>query len=103
VARITVEDIISWRDAMLRSGKLSPKTINEKRLTVISALINWGLNKNNRLLTGENVASGIRAEDKSPQQRPKGFRNEEARMILRAALAEKHPVRRWVPWILAYT
>jgi integrase len=33
----------------------------------------------------------------------RSFTDEEARTILKAALQERHPVRRWVPWLCAYT
>jgi integrase len=36
-------------------------------------------------------------------EKKRSFTDEEAKVILKAALAEDDPVRRWVPWIGAYT
>ena len=36
-------------------------------------------------------------------EKKRSFTDEEAKTILRAAMLEKDPVRRWVPWIGAYT
>src|SRR5207302_10507631 len=36
-------------------------------------------------------------------ERKQSFTNEEAKTILRAALSENDPFKRWVPWIGAYT
>jgi integrase len=99
---------------MVADGKLSAKTINEKRIALIRALLGWGLDKSNRKITGENVASGIRVEDDKRKERSKSFRLEEARAILKASFAIEVdaqasrgtamlPGKRWAPWICCYT
>jgi len=114
VSRLSAEDIIRWKDAMVAEGKLSAKTINEKRIALIRALLGWGLNKSNRKITGENVASGIRVEDDKRKERSKSFLLEEARAILKASLAIEVdaaarpgtlmlPAKRWAPWICCYS
>ncbi|GGI34566.1 hypothetical protein GCM10010987_80010 [Bradyrhizobium guangdongense] len=65
------------------------------------AILQWGVQ--NKLL-GSNAAEGISLELRAKQgERKRSFTDEEAKTILRAALLEKEPVKRWVPWIGAYT
>jgi integrase len=50
-----------------------------------------------------NPAEGVSLDVKSKQsEKKRSFTDEEAKTILRAASAEKDPVKRWVPWIGAY-
>ena len=121
ISRITSDDVVAWKDAMVAEGKLTAKTINEKRLAAIRALYGWGLDRSNRKITGENVARGIRVEKDDTRERSKAFTTAEARAVLTAALNSgkaggetriarlclRYPhlaaAKRWAPWICCYT
>jgi len=67
----------------------------------VRAILQWGVQ--NKLLRS-NVAEGISLDVKAKQgERKRSFTDEEAKIVLRAALLEKDSVKRWVPWIGAYT
>src|SRR5882757_5624233 len=98
--RLTAENLIDWKNSMIEAG-LRPKTIQDAKLAPLRAILQWGVQ--NKLIS-INPADGISLNVKSKQgEKKRSFTDEEAKLILRAALAEKDPVRRWVPWIGAYT
>jgi hypothetical protein len=98
--RLTGENLIEWKRSMVEEG-LRPKTIQDAKLAPIRAILQWGVQ--NKLLAS-NPAEGISLEVRSKQsEKKRSFTDEEAKIILRAALAEDDPVRRWVPWIGAYS
>lgn len=110
-SRVTVDDVVRWKDHLITSGKVSAKTINEGRLAALSSVLGWG--KDNRKLT-INAALGIRVRaKKKPRTREKDLREEEAKIILRASLkagsleeqlARRHKAaRRWIPWLCCYS
>lgn len=108
---VTPEDVVAWKDALVATGKLVPKTINAKYLTPLNTVLNWA-KANRRIAT--NPAQGIRSVGKAPPRaRERSFTAEEATTILKAALAafaapgrntrETLAARRWVPWLCAYS
>jgi integrase len=98
--RVTGDNFVAWKRSMVDAG-LRPKTIQDAKLAPTRAIFEWGLK--NKLLS-VNPAEGISLDAKSKQgEKKRSFTDEEARTILRAALAEKESVRRWVPWIGAYS
>jgi integrase len=98
--RLTPENLVDWKRAMVTAG-LRPKTIQGAKLSPVRAMLQWGVQ--NKLLSS-NAAEGISLELRVKQgERKRSFTDEEAKTILRAALSEKDPVKRWVPWIGAYT
>lgn len=98
--RLTGEDIVGWKQSMVACG-LRPKTIQDAKLAPIRTILQWAVQ--NRHISS-NPTEGVSISVKSKQGETKrSFTDEEAKLILRAALAEKDPVRRWVPWIGAYT
>jgi len=98
--RLTGENLIDWKNSMIEAG-LRPKTIQDAKLAPLRAILQWGVQ--NKLIS-INPADGISLNVKSKQgEKKRSFTDEEAKLILRAALAEKDPVRRWVPWIGAYS
>lgn len=110
-SRVTVDDVVGWKDNLVASKKLSAKTINEGCLAALSSVLGWG--KENRKLT-INAALGIRVRaKKKPRTREKDLREEEAKIILRASLkagsleeqlARRHKAaRRWIPWLCCYS
>ncbi|WP_149574976.1 DUF6538 domain-containing protein [Xanthobacter oligotrophicus] len=109
-AAVTPEDVVAWKDALVATGKLAPKTINAKYLTPLNTVLNWA-KANRRIPT--NPAQGIRSAGKAlPRARDRSF-TAEATTILKAALVafaspgrntrETLAARRWVPWICAYS
>lgn len=98
--RLTAEDLVEWKRSMVAAG-LRPKTIQGSKLAPVRTVLQWGAQ--NRLISS-NVADGISLDVKSKHgERKRSFTDDEAKIILRAALSERDPVRRWVPWIGAYT
>ncbi|MEJ5084139.1 DUF6538 domain-containing protein [Brucella pseudogrignonensis] len=106
--RVTKANVREWRDALIAQG-LSLKTINDKRLTAIKAVLAHGVAE---FSLTQNVADGIR--DKRQQAAPngsKGYSPEQAKTILQATFGgtskelDPHYQRAvfWVPWICAYT
>ena len=83
------------------SAGLRAKTIQGSKLSPVRAILQWGVQ--NKLLRS-NAAEGISLDVKAKQgERKRSFTDEEAKIILRAARFEKDSVKRWVPWIGAYT
>lgn len=106
--RVTKDNVREWRDALIAEG-LSVKTINDKRLTAVKAVLAHGVSE---FSLSHNVADGIR--DKRQQAAPtgsKGYSLEQAQTILQATFdgtskeLDPHYQRAvfWVPWICAYT
>jgi integrase len=98
--RVTGENLVAWKRSMVDGG-LRPKTIQDAKLAPTRAIFQWGVQ--NKLIP-VNPAEGISLDAKSKQgEKKRSFTDDEAKTILRAALVEKDPVRRWVPWIGAYS
>lgn len=116
---VTEEDLMRWRDHLLESpqpdsknkkGKpLGPKTVKEVYIAAASAVYGWAKGQGK---VKANPAGEIEVTvPKQVESRGKGFTDQEARMILSAALAPPSPLitpehaaaRRWVPWLCAYT
>lgn len=99
-ARLTADDLIAWKGSLIESG-LSPKTIRDAMLAAIRAILQWAVN-NRRLAS--NPAERIVIDVKTkPSDSRRSFTDAEAAIVLKAALAETDPVRRWVPWLCAYS
>ncbi|MBS0247330.1 MAG: site-specific integrase [Proteobacteria bacterium] len=98
--RVTADDVVRWKAALIESG-LKAKSIRDSRLAPIRAVFGWGVD--NRRLT-KNVAERITIDVKAkPSERRRGYTDEEAILLLRAARTQKVGFRRWVPWLCAYT
>jgi integrase len=99
-SRVRAEDLIGWKAALVTAG-LRAKTIRETKLAPVRAILQWGVD-NGRLAA--NPAQRVTIDVKTkPGETKRGFTDEEARIVLRAALRESDPVRRWVPWLCAYS
>lgn len=105
--RVQREDVRRWRDSLMETG-LSPKTITDKYLSAVRAVLTHGVKEFDLPF---NAASGIADNRAAPEPTVKGWTEEEAVQILKAtfdgsskALSEPHKrALFWVPWILAYT
>ena len=77
------------------------KTIQDAKLAPLRAILQWGVNNKH---LASNPADGISLDVRSKQdEKKRSFTDEEAKIVLKAALAEKDPVRRWIPWLGAYS
>jgi integrase len=98
--RLTGEDLVGWKGSMVEAG-LRSKTIQDAKLAPLRAILQWGVNNKH---LASNPADGISLDVRSKQgEKKRSFTDEEAKIVLRAALAEKDPVRHWIPWLGAYS
>ncbi|MBS9478996.1 site-specific integrase [Ancylobacter radicis] len=107
-SRVTKEDVIRWKDERL--GVRSPKTVRDTEIAALRAVFGWAVD-NAKL--AENPAKGVKVRlTERPQSREKGFTNDEASAILKAARDYQKPPReyaqtaaakRWAPWLCAYS
>lgn len=104
---LTTEWVIDWRDRLLDQG-LDPKYVRESHIAALRAMCGWAVD-NKRLTI--NPASGIKTIVRKQQRlRPKGYTDEEAKLILGATLQPQSArlghhhrmARRWIPWLCAY-
>jgi integrase len=108
-SRITEDDIIAFKDNRIAQGK-SPKTVRDSDLAALRSLFGWAVD--NRRLSA-NSAKGVKLRrGKKVSTRGKDFTPEEAKAILRHALAyspggreaaKTSAAKRWTPWLCAYT
>ena len=98
--RLTGEDLVGWKGSMVAAG-LRSKTIQDAKLAPLRAILQWGVNNKH---LASNPADGISLDVRSKQgEKKRSFTDEEAKIVLRAALSEKDPFRHWVPWLGAYS
>jgi integrase len=107
--KVTKDDVRRWRDSLGADGKLSPKTITDRYLSAVRAVLSHGVKEFDLPF---NAASGI-SDNRAPAapQGPKGYSEAEAVKILKAtfigsskALSAPHGrALFWIPWVLAYT
>lgn len=113
--QVTPENVVGFKDHRLasinpRTGKpISAKTVKDSDLSGLKTLFGWAVT--NRRLPS-NPAQGITIKlGKRKLTRAKGFTDEEAKALLKAADAHQRgseqPTtfagKRWVPWLCAYT
>lgn len=108
-AAVTRQDMLRWRAHLLASGgrsgrPISVKTVKDTYLAAVSTVFQWG----EYLGTlPSNEARGLPVRGPKTEGVRKGFRDEEAELILRSALKlpagrlspERAFAIRWVPWI----
>ena len=98
--RIAAADLYAWKAKLIDLGR-KPKTIRDGRLAPVRAILQWAVD-NGRL--GSNVAERVGIDVRSkPGEKKRSFTDDEASTILRAADREDDVVRRWVPWLCAYS
>lgn len=108
--KVTKADVRGWRDSLIAQSKpvLSSKTINNKYLSALKAVLQWGVTEHDLPF---NAADRIMdGRDPTPSGR-KEWTPDEAVTILKATFngpskGISEPHRRavfWAPWIAAYT
>lgn len=114
VNKITKKNLLDWRNAKLHT--LSPKTVSDVYLAAVRAMLNWAHAND---LIKENPSEKVTQEvPKKVRNREKGFTEEEAIIILNAAISHRpkdtgnprttespHTTAtiNWVPLICAFT
>ncbi len=98
--RLGPSDLLAWKTAMIEAG-LRGKTIRDARLAPVRAIMQWATDND---LLMSNPAERITVDVKSkPGEGRRSFTEAEAATVLSAAMQESEPVRRWVPWLCAFT
>lgn len=98
--RLTPDDMLRWK-ASLIEAEFKPKTIRDANLVPIRAILQWAVD--NRKLSS-NPAERVTMDVKTKAAGSRRSYNEvEARTVLAAAAKEKDAVKRWVPFLCAYS
>lgn len=99
-ARITPDELLLWKKSLIAAG-FQPKTIRDSNLAPVRAILQWAVD--NRLLSS-NPAERLTMDVKTKAaESRRGYTDDEAKIVLKAAQAEKDTVLRWVPWLCAYS
>jgi integrase len=107
--KITHADVVRWKDMRLAKG-LSARTVSSADLVTLNSVFGWA--EKNALLPANPAKNVALRVVKKREERSKGFTDEEARDVLKAALAystsaREHPktgaAKRWSSWVCAYT
>ncbi len=98
--RLTSDNLLAWKSSMIEAG-LASKTIRDAKLAPVRTILRWAV-ENRRLPANpaERIGMGVKVR---AGEGKRSFTDEEARVILRAALKQEDPVLRWVPWVCAYS
>lgn len=106
---VTAEDVIRYKNDLFDKG-LQAKTIKDKHIAAMNSVFGHAF-ENKRLPANPVLGIKVRAA-KRTVTREKGFTDEEALVILKAALAYQRAGResvhfalakRWLPWLCAFT
>lgn len=98
ISRLSKHDVVAWKDKLVQDG-MSAKTINDGHLAFIKRLLGFEV-ANHRLAA--NVAEKITVSTRGragESQLP--YSTEEAGLLLKLAMLEKSPARKWLPWLAA--
>jgi integrase len=100
VTAVTQKHVAGWKAEMLAKG-LSAKTIAASKLGAVRAIFQWATD--NGVVHENPFAKVTISVKKKPGERRRGYSDEEASRVLRAAEKEASAHRRWVPLLCAYT
>lgn len=98
--RASPDDLVSWKADLLAKG-LKAKTIRDSKLAPVRAIFQWAVD-NRKLDANPAARINIDLKARSSEKR-RGYSDEEAKIILRAARTERETSKRWVPWVCAYS
>lgn len=100
VRSINADDIIGWKDQLVKSGKTA-NTITNGHLACARALFRFAVA--NKLMDSDPTA-GVRVSRKAKAgTKMLSYDNEEVARLLALASASKEPWKRWLPWLAAAT
>ncbi|WP_143559630.1 hypothetical protein [Sphingomonas dokdonensis] len=112
--RITADDIITWKGALLAPGNAkkapNPATVKNGYLGPVKTVLGWA-HENKKIVANPAAGVTVRVPRRVINRAERGYSEEEAKLVLRAALAinlEEDAsrlafARRWLPWLCAYT
>ena len=99
-SRVSADDLVRWKASLLEAG-LRAKTIRDGKLAPIRAILQWAVD-NRRI--NQNPAERITIDIKGKlADRKRGYSEDEAWKVLNAAQKERDHLRRWVPWLCAFS
>jgi len=98
--KATQKHAAAWKADMLARG-LSAKTIAASKLGAVRAIFRWAAD--NGMIAENPFAKVTISVKKKPGERRRGYTDEEAQLVLRAAENQTVAHRRWVPLLCAYT
>ena len=99
-SRVSADDLVRWKASLLEAG-LRAKTIRDGKLAPIRAILQWAVD-NRRL--NQNPAERITIDIKGKlADKKRGYSEDEAWKVLNAAQKESDHLRRWVPWLCAFS
>ncbi|WP_315825592.1 MULTISPECIES: tyrosine-type recombinase/integrase [unclassified Bradyrhizobium] len=98
--RVGPDDLVSWKADLLAKG-LKAKTIRDCKLAPVRAIFQWAVD-NRKLDANPAARINIDLKARSSEKR-RGYTDDEAKIILRAARTETEAHKRWVPWVCSYT
>jgi integrase len=100
IRTIDPDDIVDWKDALVKSGKAA-KTISNGHLGCARALFRFAVA--NKLMDSD-PAEGVRVSRKmKPGTKMLAYESEEVARLLKLASAASEPWKRWLPWLSAAT
>lgn len=105
VRKVSKENAISWRDAMMDVPGLKNRTIAD-RLTALGTIVNYARTQPHlpSVFSTENPLKGLRIPHfEKPSKGSRTHSLEEAKQILAASRSETRIDRRWLPWLCAYS
>lgn len=112
VRTLTGDDVYAWAVRRRDVEGISVRTINKNDLVAVSSVFRWSCGRSAGQLLSTNPATGITLDGpRIVAQRERTFREHEIAAILLAAFrtvpSSTYPaqfaLRRWVPWLAAYT
>ncbi|WP_152047601.1 site-specific integrase [Aureimonas psammosilenae] len=98
--RLSVDDLLRWKNALLEA-KRAPKTIRDAKIAPVRAILQVAVE--NRKLDANPAEKVTLTVKKVAAEARRDFTDPEAVTVLKAAMKEKSPSLRWVPWICAYS
>jgi hypothetical protein len=98
--RVSADDLVSWKADLLAKGRAA-KTIRDSKLAPVRAIFQWAVD-NRKLDSNPAARINIDLKSRSTEKR-RGYTDDEAKIVLRAARSSEEAHRRWVPWVCAYT
>ena len=109
--KVTLRDVIAWRQHLKNERGLKSKTVNGTKLASLQSVFSAG--KRLLLIDHDPTNGAIEKIGKAKKERPKGFTDGEAKRVLEAALRANETsggtayrtkfAFRWLPWLCAYT
>ncbi|NNM72419.1 hypothetical protein [Enterovirga aerilata] len=99
---IDENDILRWKDDLLTGDRpKSAKTVKDSYLVAIKTVFNFGVS--NRLVP-QNPAKDVRVLHRRRAGETKlPYDDDEVRALLQLAAGERHPSRRWLPYLAAFS